>query len=215
MKATFTQQVAGTAIALCAAVLPQLVAAQAYPTKPLRIIVPLAPGGGNDTIARLVGGRLSESLGQPVVVENRAGGGGIVASDAVAKSAPDGYTLYLVSTSFTAAPALHQKLPFDTLKDFAPITRLGTVPGAITVHASMPVKTVRDLLALAKARPGEITYGSAGIGSGSHFGGELFKLASGVDLLHVPYKAARSSPRRCSPERSCSDSAIPSPHCRT
>ena len=166
------------------------VGAQQYPTKPIRIIVPLAPGGGNDTVARLVGQKLSDALGQPVIVENRPGGGGVIASEIVARSAPDGYTLYLVSTSFTAAPALPSKLPFDTLRDFAPITRLSTVPGALTVHASMPVKSVRQLLALAKARPGEVTYGSAGIGSGSHFAGELFKIASGVNILHVPYKGS-------------------------
>ena len=169
---------------------PPPAVSQSYPAKPLRIIVPLAPGGGNDAVARLVGQKLSESLGQAVIVENRAGGGGVIASEIVARAPADGYTLYLVSTSFTAAPALQQKLPFDTLKDFAPITRLSTVPGALTVHASMPVKTVQQLLALAKARPGEITYGSAGVGSGSHFAGELFKLASGAKLLHVPYKGS-------------------------
>jgi tripartite-type tricarboxylate transporter receptor subunit TctC len=178
------------ASALLTAAAPQSGHAQTYPTKPLRIIVPLAPGGGNDTVARLVGQKLSENIGQTVIVENRAGGGGVIASEIVAKAPADGYTLYLVSTSFTAAPALQAKLPFDTLKDFTPITRLSTVPGALTVHASMPVKSVQQLLALAKARPGEITYGSAGIGSGSHFAGELFKLASGADLLHVPYKGS-------------------------
>jgi tripartite-type tricarboxylate transporter receptor subunit TctC len=178
------------AFALLTAAAPQSGHAQTYPTKPLRIIVPLAPGGGNDTVARLVGQKLSENIGQTVIVENRAGGGGVIASEIVAKAPADGYTLYLVSTSFTAAPALQAKLPFDTLKDFTPITRLSTVPGALTVHASMPVKSVQQLLALAKARPGEITYGSAGIGSGSHFAGELFKLASGADLLHVPYKGS-------------------------
>ncbi|HEV7799429.1 MAG TPA: tripartite tricarboxylate transporter substrate binding protein, partial [Burkholderiales bacterium] len=178
------------AFALLTAAAPQSGHTQTYPTKPLRIIVPLAPGGGNDTVARLVGQKLSENIGQTVIVENRAGGGGVIASEIVAKAPADGYTLYLVSTSFTAAPALQAKLPFDTLKDFTPITRLSTVPGALTVHASMPVKSVQQLLALAKARPGEITYGSAGIGSGSHFAGELFKLASGADLLHVPYKGS-------------------------
>jgi tripartite-type tricarboxylate transporter receptor subunit TctC len=179
------------ASALCAvASAPHQAAAQSYPAKPLRIIVPLAPGGGNDTVARLVGQKLSESIGQPVIVENRAGGGGVIASEIVSKAPADGYTLYLVSTSFTAAPALHQKLSFDTLKDFAPITRLSTVPGALTVHTSLPVKTVQQLLALAKARPGEITYGSAGVGSGSHFAGELFKLASRANLLHVPYRGS-------------------------
>lgn len=178
------------AAALGAGLVPQAGLAQAYPTRPVRIIVPLAPGGGNDTVARLVAQKMSENIGQVVIVENRAGGGGIIASEIVAKSAADGYTLYLVSTSFTAAPALQPKLPFDTLKDFTPITRLSTVPGALTVHNSMPVKSVQGLLALAKARPGEITYGSAGIGSGSHFAGELFKLASGAKLLHVPYKGS-------------------------
>jgi tripartite-type tricarboxylate transporter receptor subunit TctC len=178
------------AFALLTAAAPQSGHAQTYPAKPLRIIVPLAPGGGNDTVARLVGQKLSENIGQTVIVDNRAGGGGVIASEIVAKAPADGYTLYLVSTSFTAAPALQAKLPFDTLKDFTPITRLSTVPGALTVHASMPVKSVQQLLALAKARPGEITYGSAGVGSGSHFAGELFKLASGADLLHVPYKGS-------------------------
>lgn len=165
-------------------------AAQSYPAKPLRIIVPLAPGGGNDTVARLVGQKLSDSMGQVVIVDNRAGGGGVIASELAARAPADGYTLYLVSSSFTAAPALQQKLPFDTLKDFAPITRLAIVPGALTVHSSMPAKSVWQLLELAKARPGEISYGSAGIGSGSHFAGEVFKLASGVNLLHVPYKGS-------------------------
>ena len=181
------QLVAG---ALLAALTASTSSAQSYPSKPLRIIVPLAPGGGNDTVARLVGQKLSESMNQSVIVENRAGGGGVIASEIVAKAPPDGYTLYLVSTSLTAAPALHQKLPFDTLRDFTPITRLSTVPGALTVHSSLPVKTVAQLLVLAKAKPGEITYGSAGLGSGSHFAGELFKLASGANLLHVPYKGS-------------------------
>ena len=178
------------ASALLAALTASTSSAQSYPSKPLRIIVPLAPGGGNDTVARLVGQKLSESMNQSVIVENRAGGGGVIASEIVAKAPPDGYTLYLVSTSLTAAPALHQKLPFDTLRDFTPITRLSTVPGALTVHSSLPVKTVAQLLVLAKAKPGEITYGSAGLGSGSHFAGELFKLASGANLLHVPYKGS-------------------------
>lgn len=178
------------AFAVCASVVPTHASAQEYPSKPIRIVVPLAPGGGNDTVARLVGQKMSESMGQPVIVENRPGGGGVIASEVVVKSAPDGHTLYLVSTSFTAAPALQPKLPFDTLADFSPITRLATVPGALTVHSSLPVRTVKQLLALARARPGEVTYGSAGVGSGSHFAGELFKLASGVDILHVPYKGS-------------------------
>jgi len=164
--------------------------AQSYPAKPLRLIVPLAPGGGNDTTARLVGARLAETLGQPVIVENRPGAGSVVASEIVARAPADGYTLYLVSTSFTAAPALVRKLPFDPFSDFSPVTRLAVVPGALIVHASVPVRSVKDYIALARARPREITFGSAGIGSGSHLGGELFRIHARVDLVHVPYKGS-------------------------
>jgi tripartite-type tricarboxylate transporter receptor subunit TctC len=165
-------------------------AAQPYPTKPLRLIVPLAPGGGNDGAARVVGHRLGEALGEQVVVDNRPGGGSVIASEIVAKAPPDGHTLYLVSTAFTAAPALHSKLPFDSLRDFTPITRVTIAPGALIVHPSLPVRTVADLIALAKARPGQITFGSAGLGTGSHLGGELFSALAGVKLLHVPYKGS-------------------------
>jgi len=164
--------------------------AQSYPAKPLRLIVPLAPGGGNDSTARLVGARLAESLGQPVIVENRPGAGSVVASEIVARAPADGYTLYLVSTSFTAAPALVRKLPFDPSSDFSPVTRLAVVPGALIVHASVPVRSVKDYIALARARPREITFGSAGVGSGSHLGGELFRIHARVDLVHVPYKGS-------------------------
>lgn len=164
--------------------------AQAYPVRPIRLLVPLAPGGGNDTVARLVGNKLTESLGQQVVVENRPGGAGVIASEIVAKSPADGYTLYLASTTFTSAPSLVRKLPFDTLKDFAPVTRLAVVPGALIVHASLPVKSVREVIALARAKPAQVTFGSAGIGSGSHLGGELFKLLARVDMVHVPYKGS-------------------------
>jgi tripartite-type tricarboxylate transporter receptor subunit TctC len=165
-------------------------AAADYPTRSLRLLVPLAPGGGNDTTARLVGARLAESLGQPVLVENRPGAAGVVASEIVAKAPADGYTLYLVSTSFTSAPALVRKLPFDPVGDFAPVTRLAVVPGALIVHASLPVRSVKDFIALARAKPRQITFGSAGIGSGSHLGGELFRIHARVDLLHVPYKGS-------------------------
>ena len=164
--------------------------AQGYPAKPIRLIVPLAPGGGNDTTARLIGARLTESLGQQVVVENRPGAGSVIASEIVAKARSDGYTLYLVSTSFTAAPALVKKLPFDPLNDFTHVTRLAVVPSALIVHASLPVRSVREYIALARARPGEITFGSAGVGSGSHLGGELFKIHARVSITHVPYKGS-------------------------
>jgi tripartite-type tricarboxylate transporter receptor subunit TctC len=182
----------GWAVAMLSAVgtVAVPVYAQGYPTKTLRLLVPLAPGGGNDTMARLIGAKLTESLGQQVVVENRPGGAGAIASEIVARAPADGYTLYLVSTTFTAAPSLVKKLPFDTLRDFTAVTRLGVVPGALITHASLPVKSARELVALARAKPGLVTFGSAGIGSGSHLGGELFKLLAKVDLLHVPYKGS-------------------------
>ena len=175
---------------LCTAGVIASAHAQDYPTKPLRLIVPLAPGGGNDTTARLVGRKLAESLGQQVVVENRPGGAGAIAGEMVARAPADGYTLYLASTTFTSTPALVQKLPFDTLRDFAPITRLAVVPGALIVHASLPVKSVKDVVALARARPGQVTFGSAGMGSGSHLGGERFKQVARVNMVHVPYKGS-------------------------
>ena len=180
-------------VALAAAAIALLAAtafAQNYPNRPLRLLVPLAPGGGNDTAARLIGHKLGEALGQQVVVDNRPGGGGVIAAEIAAKAPPDGHTLYLASTSFTVASSLHRKLPFDPLRDFAAITRLTIAPGALIVHPSLAVNSVRDLVALAKARPGQITFGSAGIGSGSHLGGELFNLIAGVRLLHVPYKGS-------------------------
>jgi len=173
-----------------AAVFCASVFAQTYPNRPLRIIVPLAPGGGNDTAARIVGHRLSVALGQQVVVDNRPGGGSVIASEIAAKSPSDGYTLYLVSTSFTVAPILHKVLPFDTLRDFAPISRVAIAPGALIVHPSVPVNSVNDVIALARARPGQITFSSSGLGGGSHLGGELFNMLANVRMLHVPYRGS-------------------------
>jgi len=164
--------------------------AQNFPNHPLRLIVPLAPGGGNDGAARIVGHRLGEALGEQVIVDNRPGGGSIIASELTLKAPPDGHTLYLVSTVFTVAPSLQVKLSFDPLRDFAPLTRLTIAPGALIVHPSLPVYKVRDLVSLAKAKPGQIAFGSAGLGTGSHLGGELFNLLAGVKLLHVPYKGS-------------------------
>ena len=164
--------------------------AQEYPHKSIRLIVPLAPGGGNDTAARVVGHKLGEALGQQVVVDNRPGGGSVIASEIVARAPADGHTLYLFSTNVTVAPALQKKLSFDTIRDFAPITRLTIAPGALIVHPSLPVNSVKDVIALAKAKPGQIAFGSAGLGSGSHLGGELFNMLAGVKLLHVPYKGS-------------------------
>jgi len=189
-KSQFPRRRSGGAVAIVLALAAVTAAAQGYPSRPLRLLVPLAPGGGNDSTARLVGARLAESLGQPVVVENRPGAGSVVASEIVAKAPADGHTLYLVSTSFTAAPALVARLPFDPHADFMPLTRLAVVPGALIVHASLPVRSVKDFIALARARPREITFGSAGVGSGSHLGGELFRIHARVDLVHVPYKGS-------------------------
>jgi tripartite-type tricarboxylate transporter receptor subunit TctC len=180
-----TSRLAAVALTACS-----FAVAQDYPSKPIRIIVPLAPGGGNDTAARVVGHKLGEALGQQVIVDNRPGGGSVIASEIVARAPADGHTLYLFSTNVTVAPALQKKLSFDTTRDFAPITRLTIAPGALIVHPSLPVKSVKDVIALAKAKPGQITFGSAGLGSGSHLGGELFNMLAGVRLLHVPYKGS-------------------------
>lgn len=180
----------GCVLACTAAGVAPQAHAQDYPAHPIRIIVPLAPGGGNDTIARLVANQLTHTLGQKVVVENRTGGGSVIASEVVLQAPADGYTLYLVSSSFTSAATLQKKLSFDPLGDFAPITRLGVVPGALTVHSSLPAKSVEQLIALAKSNPGQITFGSAGFGAGSHLAGELFKYLTKANLLHVPYRGS-------------------------
>jgi tripartite-type tricarboxylate transporter receptor subunit TctC len=190
MRVAVRKLAAAAAITAGAALAALSCVAQDYPAKPIRLVVPLAPGGGNDTTARLVGKKLTESLGQQVLVENRPGGAGAIAGEMVVRAPADGYTLYLASTTFASSPALVRNLPFDTLRDFAPITRLAVVPGALIVHASLPAKSVKDVIALARARPGEVTFGSAGMGSGSHLGGELFKLLAHVNMVHVPYKGS-------------------------
>lgn len=164
--------------------------AETYPERTIRLIVPLAPGGGNDAAARMVAAGLGKRLGQQVIVDNRPGGGSLIASQAVLSQPADGYTLYLFSTNVSMAPLLHAKMPFDTLRDFTPMSRIGISPGGLIVHPSLPVRTVKDLIALAKAHPGEITFGSSGPGGGSHLGGELFNLLAHVKLLHVPYKGS-------------------------
>jgi len=166
------------------------VSAQSYPEHTLRLIVPLAPGGGNDAAARVIALELGKRLGQQVVVDNRPGGGSVIASGLVLNAPADGHTLYLVSTAFSLAQILQKKLPFDSFRDFAPISRVGISPGGLIVHPSLPVYKVMDLVAMAKARPGEITFGSSGLGGGSHLGGELFNLLANVKLLHVPYKGS-------------------------
>ena len=164
--------------------------AQPYPAKPVRLIVPLAPGGPSDTLGRTVATRLTEVVGQPVVVENRAGAGGVVGAEVAAKAPPDGYTMILVSTSFTINASLYPKLPYDTLKDLAPVTMLAAGPYLIAVHPSLPAKSMKELVALAKARPGQLNYASGGSGTGPHMSLELLKLGTGVNIVHIPYKGA-------------------------
>jgi tripartite-type tricarboxylate transporter receptor subunit TctC len=159
-----------------------------YPNRPVRLIVPFPPGGSNDILGRFLAAKLTERLGQQVIVDNRPGADGIIGTDLAARATPDGYTLLIVSTSYTMNPGIHEKMPFDPVKDLAPVAMLGTGPNAIVVNPGFPAKTVKDLVAAAKARPGQINYASSGIGGFNHFGGELFKIAAGVDMTHVPYK---------------------------
>ena len=161
--------------------------AQTWPAKPVRIVVPFAPGGGIDLVARIMGQRLQENLGQPFVVENRAGGGGIVGSETVASARPDGYTLLAVPISHAANVSL-TRLSFDPVADFAPIVHLASAPNVVLVHPSLPVKSIREFTRLARERPGQLAYASGGAGSSTHLAAELFKMLAKVDLLHVPYK---------------------------
>lgn len=163
--------------------------AQTYPAKPVRIIVPFAPGGSTDIVARALGAKASESLGQSIVIENRAGAGGSIGAEAAAKAAADGYTLFMGHVGTLAInPALYRKLPYDPLRDFAPITLAIASPLVMVVHPSFPAKTVKELIALARSRPGEISFSSAGSGSASHLGGELLNSIAKIKNLHVPYK---------------------------
>src|SRR5438876_11305055 len=166
-----------------------LAAAQTgYPTKPVRILVPFPPGGPADALARIVGDKLAQSLGQPFVIENKPGAGGNIGMEQGAKAAPDGYTLTLAAAgNLTIAPSLYSKLPYDPAKDYAPVTVIATVPNILIVHPSVPAKTLADLIALAKAKPGTLNYASPGNGSGAHLAGELLKSTAGVDIVHIPF----------------------------
>jgi len=162
--------------------------AQEYPSRPVRVVVPFAPGGPNDLIVRLVAPKLTESLGQPFLVENRAGAGGSIGTDYVAKSAPDGYTLLSVGPGSLIINPLMGKVPYDSGRDFTPITLMARAPNALVVHPSLPAHSVAELIALARSRPGEINYGSGGSGSTPHLAAALFAAMAGVELTHVPYK---------------------------
>lgn len=163
--------------------------AAAYPSRPIRLIVPAAPGGGSDHLGRLIGKKLSENLGQPVIIDNRAGASGLVGTEQAARMPPDGYTVLLGTIGmFGLAPSLLTSLPFDPVRDFEPITKGVVVTNVLVVHPSVPAKTAKEFLALAKAKPGTLSYSSSGLGSAAHMAGELFSLKGGVDILHVPYK---------------------------
>jgi tripartite-type tricarboxylate transporter receptor subunit TctC len=166
----------------------QSVLAQTYPTRPIRIICPYVAGGGSDFVARTIAQKLTETIGQSVIVDNRPGGGTNIGAELVARAAPDGYTIFLGGTPTTVNVTLYKKLPFDVINDFAPITMTTVAPNLLVVHPSLPVRTVKELIALAKARPGQLTYGSAGIASSNHLSGALFKTMAGIDIVHVPYK---------------------------
>jgi tripartite-type tricarboxylate transporter receptor subunit TctC len=176
-------------LAVCLLAWAGMPAAQTYPVKPVRLVIPYPPGGGSDTIGRPLAQKLGEGLGQQVVVENRGGANGNIGMEAVARSAPDGYTLvFALSAQLAINPGLYQKLPYDPLRDFAPITLLGEGGYILVVHPSLPAKSVKELLALAKARPGQIAYSSSGNGSGGHLAIELLNSMAGIRMLHVPYK---------------------------
>jgi len=180
----------GLCSVLGAVSLPSLGLAQDFPNRSIRLIVPFPPGGPNDIIARIVGKRMGEILKQTIVIENRAGQGGVVGTDVVAKSAPDGYTIGIASAGALAISPSMEKVAYDTLKDLQPITLVATVPEMLVVATSVPAKDMKELIALAKAQPGKLNFASAGVGGLPHLAGELFKLTAGIDVVHVPYRGA-------------------------
>jgi tripartite-type tricarboxylate transporter receptor subunit TctC len=177
-------------IALALLLLPAAASAQDFPTKPIRLIVPFPAGGPNDIIARIVGQRMSELIKQPVLIDNRGGQAGVLGTDAIAKSAPDGYTIGIVSASALAISPTMEKVAYDVAKDFAPVTLVVTVPEMLVVASNVPAKNMDELVALAKAQPGKLNFASAGVGGLPHLAGELLKLTARIDIVHVPYRGA-------------------------
>jgi tripartite-type tricarboxylate transporter receptor subunit TctC len=178
-------------LALAITALPQVASAQTpYPSKPIRLVVPFAPGGPVDTLARAMGPKLAEALGQQMIVDNRAGAGSIIGTEIVTKSPPDGYTLLVTSSSIAINPAIYPKMPFDATRDLAPISQLSTSALIVVVHPSVPVRSIRELIALAKARKGDLVYASSGTGSAPHLAVELFTAMTGTKMVHVPHKGA-------------------------
>src|SRR5216683_2748805 len=168
--------------------------AQVYPVKPIRMIVAYPPGGGTDIVGRMVAQKLGEALGQSVVVENRGGASGNIGTELAARAAPDGYTILMGNVAPNAI--LFKNLPFDPIADFAPVSLIASTPNILVVHPSTPARTVREVIALAKAKPGTLNFASAGVGSSSHLAGELFRILAGADIVHVPYKRAGPATKR-------------------
>jgi len=198
------------AILACFLAWPHAASAQEYPVKPVRIIVPFPPGGGSDLIARLLAQKLSGALGQPVVADNRAGASGNIAAELVAKSAPDGYTLLFGNSSLSISPAVFQKLAYDPVRDLIPISMVSSYPFVFAAHPSLPVRSVRELIALARAKPDALDYSSAGAGTMSHLAMELMRLKTGIKVTHLPYKgAAPASVSLISGEAQCAFLVMP------
>jgi tripartite-type tricarboxylate transporter receptor subunit TctC len=181
-----------TVALLAAAVAPQA-HAQNYPSKPLRFVLPFPPGGPTDILGRIIGQRLAVQLGQPVVPENRPGAGGNVGTEYGAKQPPDGYTIVLASPSLSISPGLYKKLGYDPVKDFAPISLVAQIPNILLVHPSVPAKTLKEFIQLAKSKPGKLNFGSGGLGTSNHLGGEMLKGLTGVNMVHVPYKGSNEA----------------------
>jgi tripartite-type tricarboxylate transporter receptor subunit TctC len=185
-----TYNISRVAVAVLGGTLAMPLAAQSYPAKPVRLIIPFSAGGAADVPGRIVTQRLSDAFKQQVLVDNRPGAGSTIGADAAAKAAPDGYTLFMISNTHFVSAALHKKLAYDSLNDFTPVTQITSAPNILVVHPSLPVKTVKDLIALAKARPGQIDYASSGNGSTQHLTGALFASMAGINITHIPYRGS-------------------------
>ncbi len=185
----FSAALVGGLLALIARAEP--VCAQVYPNRPIKLLVPFTPGGGTDLLARVVAQKMSESLGQPIIVDNRPGGNTLIATEAVVHAAPDGYTLIMQTNNLAANPTLYQgRITFDTLKDLAPVSLVAGNPHVLVVNPSVPAKNLKEFIALAKAKPGTISFASAGSGTVNHLAGEQLKILAGIDMMHVPYKGS-------------------------
>jgi tripartite-type tricarboxylate transporter receptor subunit TctC len=185
---SYISRVVLVVIASCCGLAPLFASAQTFPTKPIRIIVPYPPGGGVDIIARTVANRMSETIGQQVLVDNRAGGGTVIGTELVARAPADGYTLLLTNIAFGANPALQKKLPYDSEKDLVPVCLAALLPSFLVVHPSLPVKSVKELISFVKTRPGQLNFGSSGVATGTHLSMELFMHMTGLKMVHIPYK---------------------------